>query len=501
MKDSATAFSSDQAYSSDAETPLAYRVVRGGLWVAASSYWTIGFGFVATIVLTRLLSPEAFGQFAYAMFFAQLLSLSPKLGLSYAFVQHKDTTDETMGTYVVMEFLAALGSLVLTLLAAPILPSSVFLICLVYAAAAVAGIGGIGGLLLEKELRLGRTSLIQSIVIPVSYIPALLLAVRGGGAWSLVAQVVTHSLLYSAVIVWTMRQQLPQIWRARRQFNPVLARRFLGFGLTVGLSLFVGGLLTSLDNFFIGTFVGVTALGFYDRAYRTAQWPSTLLVNMSARTSLYTYARLQDDVARLQKAVTMMLWLIALFAMPIALLIFVTAPDLLVLLYGERWLPSVPFLRLLVFISAVRPLWENASTFLVATGKPRLSLTFMVIQVLVLVAAGLPMTVAWGAVGTCVAVGLAFGVGMVGFYRAVARKVPINLSEVFGAPVAVSILTLLSYLAFNRWTYINDWAVPIRVAIKSLFAVSVYLGFTFLLQPRIMRERLVYIFKLIKGGG
>lgn len=490
-----------QDYSTDVEIPLAYRVVRGGLWVAASSYWTIGFGFVVTIALTRLLSPEAFGQFAYAMFFAQLLSLSPKLGLNYAFVQHKDTTDEAIGTYFVMEFLAALGSLVLTLLAAPVLPSSVFLICLVYAATAVAGgIGGIGGVLLEKELRLGLTSLIQSIVIPVSYMPALLLAVRGGGAWSLVAQVVTHSLLYSAIITWIMRRQLPQIWRARQRFNLVLARRFLGFGVTTGLSVFVGGLLTSLDNFFIGTFVGTTTLGFYDRAYRLAQWPSTLLVNMSARTSLYTYARLQDDLTRLQKAVTMMLWLIALFAMPIAVVIFITAPDLLILLYGERWLPSTPFLRLLVLISAVRPFWENASTLFVAIGKPRLTLTLVMLQVLAMVAVGLPLTIAWGAIGTCVAVGLAFGLGMVLFYRAVTREVPIKLDEIFGMPVAVSILTLLEYLALNRWTYINDLAVPVRVAIKSLFAVAMYFGLAFLLRPGVMRERIAYVLRLVKGG-
>ncbi len=48
---------------------LSQRVVRGGLFVAASSYFNIGFGFLANLVLTRLLAPEAFGTFALAMFF------------------------------------------------------------------------------------------------------------------------------------------------------------------------------------------------------------------------------------------------------------------------------------------------------------------------------------------------------------------------------------------------------------------------------------------------
>jgi len=59
------------------EEPLAFRVVRGGLFVAASSYFNILFGFLANLVLTGLLAPEAFGTFALAMFFFSLLNLHP----------------------------------------------------------------------------------------------------------------------------------------------------------------------------------------------------------------------------------------------------------------------------------------------------------------------------------------------------------------------------------------------------------------------------------------
>jgi hypothetical protein len=50
--------------------PLAYRAVRGGLWVAVSSYFNVGFGFLANLALTRILAPEDFGIFALAGFTA-----------------------------------------------------------------------------------------------------------------------------------------------------------------------------------------------------------------------------------------------------------------------------------------------------------------------------------------------------------------------------------------------------------------------------------------------
>lgn len=486
------------------ETPLAYRAVRGGLWVALSSYWTIGFGFVANILLTRLLSPEAFGTFALATFFAQLLRLEPKIGIGQAFGQYKEMSGEAIGTFLYLNIPIILSGFLLTLLAAPILLKvgydiSVVQVALVLALAALLeSAAGLAGVMLDKELRFGPTSLWQSLAFPLSYIPAFWLATHGGGVWSLASQTLTYSALLLTGSWWIVRHQLPYIWQVHWQFNPGLARRFVHFGITVGAISLTALLVTQLDNFLIGTFVGVVVLGFYDRAYRTAQWPSTLLTNMVSRTAFYTYAKLQDDPARLQKTAKMILWLIALLAWPIALVIFITAPDLIVLLYGERWLPSTLFLRILVLISAIKPLWDNASTFYTAIGRPSVTLILMGIQVLVLAIAGLLMTIAWGAIGTCVAVGLAFIVGIAGFYRTMRREVHINFVE-FGVPVTVSVLTLLGYLILNHWTPINDLAVPVRVIIKSLFPVTMYFGLTFLFQPNVVRKRLVYIWKLFKG--
>jgi len=490
-----------------AETPLAYRAVRGGMWVALSSYWTIGFGFVANIVLTRLLSPQAFGGFALAIFFAQLLRLQPKLGLGYAFAQYKDTTGESLGTYILMDSSAGLGGLLLTLLAAPILLRLGYTSIIVQVSVVLAlsvfleGIAGMGGMLLDKELRFGQTSLIQSLVFPMSYIPAFWLATHDGGIWSLAAQSLTYNVLASAGMWWLAHRHLPHIWQMRWQFSPSLARQFFGFGITVGLALLAGMLLTQLDNFLIGTLVSVTVLGFYDRAYRTAQWPSTLLNSLIARTAFYTYTRLQDDRVRLQKAVTIVLWLITTLALPLALVIFVTAPDLLVLLYGERWLPSAFFLRVLVLYSVMRPLWENAGALFVAIGKPRLTTVFTVIQVLVLATSGLPLTIAWGALGTCIAVGLAFAVGMALIYRNVKREMPIQLGPVLGPPALISALILLGYLALNRLTGLNALPLLSRAAIKSLYAVAMFFALTFITAPKTTRQRLEYIWRLASRAG
>jgi lipopolysaccharide exporter len=486
-----------------AEEPLAYRAVRGGLWVVIGSYWSIGFGFVANVVLTRLLSPEIIGLAGLGGFFAQLLRVSPRLGLGYAFVRHKENSSDALGTYFATECIAILAGVALTMLAAPVLlylgyTSPVVLLSIVFALSnATESIMGVGATLLEKELLFGRTSLIMSATATVSYLPAFWIAARGGGVWSLVAQSLSYNLLLVIAIWWTVRRRMPQIWHVRWRFSPTLARHFLSFGITIGLGNLAGMLVTNLDNFLVGTFVGVTALGFYDRAYRTAQWPSTLLSGLIARAAFNTYAKLQDDLVRLQKTVTMILWIISTLALPLALVIFITAPDLIVFLYQERWLPSAPFLRVLVLIAAVRPIWENAGALMVALGEPRLTALLCWVQVLVLVIAGLPMTIAWGATGTCLAVGLAFAVGVISLYRVAARRVPVKLETTLVIPALISVLVLLGYVLLNRLTPLNDLSLPFRLGVKSLYAPIAFFLLTLLVQPRATRERVAYVWRFI----
>ncbi len=503
----ATGETASPSGSASPETPLAYRAVRGGLWVIGSSYWTIGFGFVATLVLTRLLLPEAFGEFALAMFFVQLMRLQPRLGVGYAFAQQKGMDGQAIGTFLVLDLSAAVAGFLLMLIAAPVLSylgyaPGVVQTALVLALAAMAeSLVSTGGTFLEKEMRFAPTSLIQSIVFPLSYLPAFWLAVEGRGVWALVAQNVTYNLLFVVATWWTVRWRMPQLWQMRWRFDACLARQFIRFGLTVGLMLLAGLVLTQLDNFMIGTFVGITVLGFYDRAYRTAQWPTTLLSSLISRAAFYTYARLQDDLVRLQKTVTMMLWIITTLAMPIALVILITAPDLIRLLYGDRWLPSTLFLRILVVYAVMRPLWENAGSLFIAIGKPALTTRFTVIQALVLAGAGLPLTILWGALGTCVAVGMAFVTGLVLTYRQLAREIPIRVVQTLGWPVAIAAGVVLGYWVLNPVVGLNDFPLVVRVAAKSAYAVAGFFGLMVLLQPRATMERLSYIWRLARSTG
>jgi O-antigen/teichoic acid export membrane protein len=487
------------------EPPLATRAVRGGLWAMLGAYWMVGFGFLINIVLVRLIDdPDVFGTFAGALVFAQIFRPATLLGLNYAFVNHQELSGESIGTYALLNMLAMVAGVLLMLLLAPLLRTLGYDEAVVLASIAMALVMAISTLtdtfrvLLEKELHFGALSLWQALTFSLSFVPAVWLAWRYGTVWSLISAPLTQHVLALVGIIWLLRRHMPLVWQVRWRFDWTLARQFVRYGVVVGLGFLATALLSHLDDFYILTFVGLTTLGFYDRAYRTAQWPSTLLASLTARLALYTYARLQDDMARLRKTIEMVLWLIMTLALPLSLAIFLAAPDMIILFYGETWLPATIFLRILVIFAVIRPLWENASNLFVAIGRPRLPLIFMLAQVATLALAGLPFTLLWGALGTCAAVALAFAVGMALIQRDIRREVGLDMARTLALPLLVTLLAGGGYLALAALLPLAEWPLLLRLSFKVGYGFGSFALLTLLLQPRATLERVAYIWRLAR---
>jgi len=254
----------------------------------------------------------------------------------------------------------------------------------------------------------------------------------------------------------------------------------------------------SFDNFLIGTFVGVTTLGFYDRAYRLAEWPNKLVTGVTTRTAFYTYARLQDDRVRLRRTVAMLLWLITIITVPLGLIMFVTAPDLVDFLYTPEWHASAVFLRFLVIYSLVRPLLDNASSLFVATGVPRRTVNVSTVHAVILVLIAVPLTLGYGAIGTALGVGISFIVAFGSMWYYLRQIVTLSLRETFATPAAAAAVALFAYGVLSL--AVNWDALPLlaRLIVKGGIIGSGFALALYALQPRQLSERTRYVWRLLR---
>jgi len=501
VSDAGERLSSSTTTTTQSTEPLAYRAVRGGFWSVLGSYFTIGFGFLANIALIRLLTPAIYGEFALAMFFVTLFDLVGKSGLNYAFAHHRVIDGESLGTLLVLSLFMGAGSLALAILSAPILVAIGYAPSIPLIIAAATGIHFIGiwlwpfAVVLDTELRFKPLAVATSIATVLSYLPAFWLAFNGQGQYSLLAQSATNSILAMAAMgVYLFRAQR-HLLRMHWRYSPALARQFLRFGLTTGLGNFISILLVQVDNFILGTIAGTTVLGYYDRAYRVAQWPSTLLIPLVGRAAVFTYNQLRDDQARLRRSVTMVLWTSANLAIPIALALFFSAPELVPLLFGAQWTPAVPLLRILLVVSVLRPIWENVWAILVGLGLPRRVVELSLFQLVVLVIAGVLLTWLFSAAGTATAVMVMLLCGLGLAYLRIKPKLALDLPSAFGGPLAALILTVIGYLVLVR-VIGNELPLWAAVAWKASWAVIGFGLSSVLIQPKQFAERMLYIWRL-----
>ena len=484
---------------------LAHRAVRGTAIILASSYANMAMGIVYGIVMARLLDPEHFGLFASSLFFFSLVDVRGKLGLDYAFIHHAATHDRLIATHWTLQTGGSLITLGLTIASAAIVPALGYpaaigpLMIAVGCAMIVEAAGTTARAALEKELVFARSTAVVTGSLLLSYLAAIGLAAAGYTYWALAGQVAVNAALSSVWFWWAYRRlgQRPSI---RFSFDRAIAGWMLRFGATLTLGSIATLILLQFDNFLVLTFVGAEVLGYYAQAYKVAQWPTGLVTHIVARVSLPTYSKLQNDPVRLSKAFEMSLWLILTAALPIALAIFVSAPDFLRLLWGEKWLPSATLLRFLIGYSVLRPLLDDTGALFAAIGQPKRITVVLVVQALTLILAATPLTLAFGVVGTAVGVGVAFGVGIALTYRFVSRTITVDVVRLFLPPTVAAIGSVAIYSALAGLIDLNALPILVRVIVKGGVAFGAFGAIALLLERHVLIERVGYLWQLLRGG-
>jgi lipopolysaccharide exporter len=483
--------------------------VRNTVWLTLFSYAAQFVAFGATIILTRLLGPRVFGLLAIGLFWSSLLSLRSKLGLTQAGIRQSELDGELLGTYYALDLSVTGLSLLLGLGVAVIFTQTVYasdpavglIIVVMLIVEALPALVNPLGLALEKELQLSRLALVYLAATLISYGLAIILAWAGVGLGSLLVMNLVNVILTTVGTYIVCRWRLPQVFQMHWRFTRLMAQRLLRQGVPIGLAnMGAANIVGQYDNFLIGTFVSPTTLGYYDRAYRLSQWPNVLLTQVLARVGFITFARVQNDLPRLTHAMRLSLWVITTLGVPIALVLVFGASEVVEILYGPAWAPSSFFLRFLAVYTLFSPFISLAGSLAYAVGNVRVTVWIVVAQVITILSVATLLTLAFGAVGTVLGVGVTVMVGFAIGTSYIFRRLPLSAWSVFGAPlIAIAIASLLTLLVLSRPGW-NDLATIVRLLIIGCTSGGLYLICLMALQPRETIARVRYVTRTFRGS-
>ena len=486
---------------------LARIAVRTAVWTSLGTYLNIAIGFVSTLVMTRILSPEVFGFFSMAIFWSSLINLRTKSGLHYAAIRQVKTDGTLLGTFLALDLIGAGASLTLSALVAIVMfglgypwPVIVGLMVLM-AADSVSVVVSPLNMVLEKEVQISRLTLVTISASIGAYIVAISLAILRKDIWSLLAVNAVNTIVWAGGVYWVCERRLPQALRWKWKFDKSLAMQLMKQGLPTGLSLMaLGSIVTQFDNFLIGTFVGYTTLGFYDRAYRIANWSNLLLSMVVSRIGFLTFAKVRRDLPRLTHAVRLSLWLITTLGIPITLVLVFGAADIVQILYGPRWSDSAYYLSFLTIYSLVWPVVNLGFWLSVALGHSRTTLYLTGVQAAAIVLIATPLTLRWGVSGTIAGVGITMVLAFCLSIYYVFRQVPLSIRASFAAPLVAACMAAALLFGLQHIGGWADWLSLARLAAIGIAGPGAFIMVLFALHPAEMIERVQYLVRLFPGA-
>ena len=326
------------------------------IWDFFGKMATHGMSFIISIFLARLLEPEDFGLIAMIMVIIGIAMVFTDVGLGTALIQRRRVRPiHYSSVFYFNVFIGLLLTLVTYLSAGWIsefysnealfsLTQVMSLLFVINAFSAVQSTR------LRKELNYALLTKVGLISSLLSGVIGIALAFGGAGVWSLVAQSLSMGVIYN-IVIW-----LASKWKPSLAFSWKALTQLWGFGFRMFLSGMLEAIFTKIDFLIIGKLFPAATLGYFQRAKSL----NGMVIQYSSGSLMAVLfpvlSKVQNDLPRFQNIVMKALGVISFVVFLLLGVLYLTAEELIVLLFSDKWLPSVEIFKILILSGFAYPI-------------------------------------------------------------------------------------------------------------------------------------------------
>lgn len=335
---------------------LKEKTVTGLFWSFVDNFTNQAIQFIVGTVLARLLSPNDFGLVGMLAFFIAISQSLIDSGFSQALIRKQNCTDADYSTVFYFNFIAGLVIYFIIFLSSGLIsrffeqPQLFDLVRVLGLVLIINSVTILQRTMLTKNINFKLQTRISVIASTLSGIISIVLAYYGFGVWSLVAKTLLQQLIISALL-WFWNKWIPKWVFDKNSFKEMFQ---FGFRLTLS-----GLLDTSFKNIYyliIGKYFSAAELGYYTRAQLFSNLPSSNITGIIQRVSYPVLSTLQDDSEKLKQGYRKIIMSTMFITFVLMMSMAAMAKYMIVVLVGEKWLPSVTYLQLLCFVGMIFPL-------------------------------------------------------------------------------------------------------------------------------------------------
>ncbi|MDP4208585.1 MAG: lipopolysaccharide biosynthesis protein [Bacteroidota bacterium] len=363
---------------------LKKRSLNAIIWDMAGKFAGQGIGFVISIILARLLSPQDFGLLAMVNVVIALATVLVDMGLGSALIQRQDVTDEHYGS--VFYFNLAVGSFL-----ALILFATAPLIASFYGRTEIVSLARVMSLLfvinsfcnvqrlwLRKQLNYKILTQASVVGTAIGGISGVTLAFTGFGVWSLVAQTLISAICNNLYVYFQTK------WKPRLIMSMKALKELWLFGFNLFLSAVLDSIFTQLDSIIIGRIFSAQTLGYYFRSKSLDAFVRNYTSGSLMAILFPVLSTIQNEEERYKEIIYKSFHVLNFITFLLLGILYLGAKDIIVMLFSDKWLPSVEYFQIIVLAGFVYPFSSLLVNILSSKGNSKAFLKLEVYKKIVL---------------------------------------------------------------------------------------------------------------------
>lgn len=327
----------------------------GGLSNGIQQLLTLAFG----VFLARILNSSDYGIVGILAIFPAIATTIQDSGFTAALTNRKEFRHEDYNAVFWFNVAAGVGMYLLLFFSAPLIAlffgdkyDSSELITLsrvLFLGFMISSTGIAHNAILFKNMRVKDISKINLFSLVLSGSVGVVMASLGMGYWALVAQniafVTGTSLLRWHYSAW--RPTLPV------SFRPL--REMFSFSVKLLLTNIVNQINGNIFSAILGRYYTSADVGFYTQGYKWMSMGQQSIGGMINGIAQPLFVQVADERERRIRVLGKMLSFTCFISFPALLGLAFVSQELILIAVGEKWLPSVPYLRLLCVFGAIWP--------------------------------------------------------------------------------------------------------------------------------------------------
>jgi teichuronic acid exporter len=375
----------------------------GMVWSWLASVGTELMWLPTTMITARLLTPADFGITATASFFIALATRLTQFGFNAALLRMKEVDDDHSNSIFMMNIALGVACWLALAFSAPFIaqffrsPATGEILPIAALSFLAVPFGTVPSALLLRDLRYKEITWILWINTLTSSLTTISMAWAGWGFWSLVYGQLAAAIVSSAAKLYYGG------WRPQFRFTMQAARDTFSFGMGIYALRIVEYGALNLDSMAVGRMMGMTSLGFYDKAFNLMSRLLDRLNQAGPAIAFRVFAVIQDEEQRLRRGYRKVTLSATLVGYPALALLTFAAEPLFLVLFGRQWLVAVPAFQILCLAGAFKMLNTYTASVVEAAGHVWAEVWRQVVYV-VLILGGVVALSSWGTTGAAIAV-------------------------------------------------------------------------------------------------